>query len=85
MQNKKAENPPHHLRACVNKTLQKYFADLNGETPRGIYKMVIDEVEKPLLVSVMKHADNNYSRAARMLGINRNTLRKKLEQHKLLE
>ena len=43
--------------------------------------MVIDEVEKPLLEVVMQHSDFNQSRAARLLGINRNTLRKKLDDH----
>ena len=46
--------------------------------------MVVRLVEKPLLEVVMSHADNNQSRAAEWLGLNRNTLRKKLVEHKLL-
>ena len=45
--------------------------------------MVIAEVEKPLLEAVMKRAGGNQLRAARMLGINRNTLRKKLSLYGL--
>jgi Fis family transcriptional regulator len=46
--------------------------------------MMIQVMEKPLLDVVMKHADGNQSRAASWLGLNRNTLRKKLSDHKLL-
>jgi Fis family transcriptional regulator len=46
--------------------------------------MVIATVEKPLLEAVMNRAEGNQSHAAEMLGINRNTLRKKLQQHDLL-
>jgi Fis family transcriptional regulator len=54
---------------------------MNGEQPSGIYSMVIGEIERPLLDLVMEHADQNQTRAAKMLGINRNTLRKKLEHY----
>ena len=49
-----------------------------------MYNMVVNVVEKPLLEVVMKHADNNQSKAAQWLGLNRNTLRKKLLEHKLI-
>ena len=68
----------------VRESLQGYFRDLGGETPDGVYDMVVRLVEKPLLEVVMTHADNNQSRAAEWLGLNRNTLRKKLALHKLL-
>ena len=50
-----------------------------------MYEMIMNVVEKPLLEVVMKHADGNQSRAAEWLGINRNTLRSKLVEHKLLK
>jgi Fis family transcriptional regulator, factor for inversion stimulation protein len=68
---------------CVGHSLNRYLKDLNGETPSELYDMVISQVEKPLLEIVMKRASNNQSRAAQMLGINRNTLRKKLRDHGL--
>ena len=73
-----------HIDECVRESLHSYFRDLDGETPDGVYDMVMRLVEKPLLEVVMSHADNNQSRAADWLGLNRNTLRKKLLEHKLL-
>ena len=74
----------NNIEQCVRDSLQGYFRDLGGETPDGVYDMVVRLVEKPLLEVVMSHADNNQSRAAEWLGLNRNTLRKKLVEHKLL-
>jgi Fis family transcriptional regulator len=68
----------------VTHTLQSYFKDLNGTAPTGIYDMVLHEVEKPMLEVVMREAYGNQLRASEMLGVNRNTLRKKLLQHGLL-
>ncbi|MEG2818265.1 MAG: Fis family transcriptional regulator, partial [Comamonas sp.] len=70
-----------NLEQCVRDSLEGYFRDLDGETPANVYDMVIRLVEKPLLDVVMSHADNNQSRAAEWLGLNRNTLRKKLVDH----
>ena len=69
---------------CVRKSLEKYFRDLDGETPRHVYEMVMRTVEKPVLEIAMEHASGNQSQAAEILGINRNTLRKKLGDHGLL-
>ena len=68
---------------CVLHSLEQYLEDLNGETPCALFEMVMAQVEKPLLEIVMQRADNNQSRAAEMLGINRNTLRRKLKDHGL--
>jgi Fis family transcriptional regulator len=71
------------IAACVKSSMEKYFHDLNGEKVSDVYEMVLHEVEKPLLEIVMKHAKSNQCRASDILGINRNTLRKKLKLHKL--
>jgi Fis family transcriptional regulator len=73
-----------HIEDCVRSSLESYFHDLGGEEPDGIYDMLIGIIEKPMLEVVMQHADHNQSRAAQWLGLNRNTLRKKLLDHKLL-
>jgi Fis family transcriptional regulator len=69
----------------VRAILEAYFADLAGSEPHGLYDMMIGVVEKPLLEAVMLQANQNQSRAAQWLGLNRNTLRKKLIQHRLLD
>jgi Fis family transcriptional regulator len=66
----------------VRKALKEYFKDLDGEDPCcEMYDMVMNCVEKPLLEMVLEHVGGNQTHAAEMLGINRNTLRKKMQQH----
>ncbi len=72
------------LRACVEKTLQDYFAHLDGAHVNDVYNLVLSEVEAPLFASVMQHVKGNQTRASEMLGLNRGTLRKKLKQYNLL-
>jgi len=47
--------------------------------------MVVNAVERPMLEVVMQRAEGNQSKAAEWLGINRNTLRRKLLEHKLIK
>ena len=68
---------------CVRRTLEKYFKDLDGERPRTVYDMVLKNVEKPMIEVVLTHAEGNQTVAAKWLGINRNTLRKKIEHLKI--
>ncbi len=72
------------ISACVLGALEKYFHDLDGEKPAAIYDMVLKSVEKPMLEVVLAKAGGNQTLAAEMLGINRNTLRKKLTEYQLL-
>jgi Fis family transcriptional regulator len=69
--------------SCIRKTLQQYFQDLGDEPPQAVHEMIVAAVEKPMLEVVMARADGNQSRAAEWLGINRNTLRRKLLEHGL--
>ena len=71
------------LAVCVREALDEYFRDLDGQPPHAVYDMVLACMEKPLLEYVMNHAGGNQSKAAAILGLNRNTLRKKLKQHNL--
>jgi Fis family transcriptional regulator len=73
-----------NIEECVRISLEGYFKDLHGTEPDGMYDMMVSVVEKPLLEVVMQHAEQNQSRAAQWLGLNRNTLRKKLVEHKLI-
>ena len=67
----------------IDTLLDQYFNDLDGDGPTAIYEMVINTVEKPLLLYIMNKTEGNQSKAAKMLGLNRNTLRKKLKQYNL--
>ena len=79
-----SSHPASDVQASIRASLQAYFDDLGGEAPSNVYDMVLRLVERPLLEEVMAQADQNQSRAAQWLGLNRNTLRKKLLQHELL-
>ena len=68
---------------CVRKSLDRYFTDLDGAKPRAIYDMVLKNIEKPMLEAVLNRAEGNQTIAAQMLGINRNTLRKKIQSLKI--
>jgi Fis family transcriptional regulator len=72
-----------HIEECVRESLESYFKDLRGVEPHGMYEMIIKVVERPLFEVVMREAEGNQSKAAEWLGINRNTLRRKLVDHKL--
>jgi Fis family transcriptional regulator len=74
-----------HIEECVRESLESYFKDLDGVEPTAIYEMILRVVERPLFEVVMREAGGNQSRAAEWLGINRNTLRRKLVEHKLIK
>ena len=74
-------NTGNEIGKTVEKQLDEYFRRLDGEPPHGIYDMVIMHVERALISSVMERAGGNQTQAADMLGMNRNTLRKKLQEH----
>lgn len=68
---------------AVHTALEDYFRELDGLDPNDLYDLVMSEVERPLLQCVMYHCDGNQTKAARILGINRGTLRKKLKIHEV--
>ena len=71
------------LRTYVRDAIENYFAELDGHETKGLYRMVLSEVEAPLLEAVMHYTRGNHTKAADLLGINRGTLRKKLKQYNL--
>ena len=82
--NKKNQKLNGSLNHTTETALKKYFKTLNGHKPINLYKFVIKEVERPLMKEVMKYTENNQSEAAKILGINRTTLRNKLKQYKII-
>ena len=67
----------------IDTLLDQYFNDLDGDEPTAIYEMVINTVEKTLRLYIMNKTEGNQSKAAKMLGLNRKTRRKKLKQYNL--
>jgi Fis family transcriptional regulator len=73
----------HPLCQQVATALENYFAQLDGQEVVGLHALVISEVEKPLLEAVLNHTNFNQSKAAKILGLSRGTLRKKLTAYEL--
>jgi Fis family transcriptional regulator, factor for inversion stimulation protein len=77
-------NGSNEIGRSIERSLDEYFHTLDGESPSGVYNMVIGHVERAMLASVMERTNGNQTQAADMLGVNRNTLRAKLTKYKLL-
>lgn len=71
------------LSHSVSECLDDYFRNLNGHSPSELYGFILEQIEPPLLKATLRYCENNQSRAAEMLGLNRATLRKKLRQHQI--
>ena len=73
-----------YIGQAIKTALMQYFDDLDGEIPcASLYDMVLSRIEKPLLELVLERVEGNQTKAAELLGLNRNTLRKKMKQHQL--
>jgi Fis family transcriptional regulator len=71
------------LKDEVRKAMKRYYRQLDSSAPIDVYELVLSEVEPPLLIQTMKYANNNQSKAAKILGINRTTLRTKLKKYNI--
>ncbi|SMN13883.1 DNA-binding protein Fis [Bathymodiolus heckerae thiotrophic gill symbiont] len=71
------------LPTCINTKLKRYFKQLNGEQVSGVRKMVMQESESITIKFVLDMVEQNQSEAARILGMNRGTLKKKIALYKL--
>lgn len=69
--------------AIIRQSIEQYFLDLGDEEPCAVYEMLLCRIEKPLFEVVLKKTEGNQTRAAEILGMNRNTLRKKMKLHGL--
>ncbi|SDH90645.1 MULTISPECIES: helix-turn-helix domain-containing protein [unclassified Nitrosomonas] len=73
----------NEIASCLRKSIEAYLKDLDGERPCSIYEMVIRSVERPLFELAMEYAGGNQTKAAELLGINRNTLRNRLAKQRI--
>ena len=69
------------LGKCVQDALETYLRNMDGHDVTDLYRLVIEEVERPLFDTVVRHADGNLTLAARLLGLTRSTLRKRLTDY----
>ena len=72
------------IRNCLVHALNEYFHDLGDQSTHNLYSLVFKEVEATLLKTTLAFTNQNQSKAAEMLGINRGTLRKKLKEYGLI-
>ncbi len=71
------------LENWLQKTVKQYVVAMNGHDNGKLYDLIVTGVEKPLLEMVLKETGGNQTQAANILGINRNTLRKKIKDYDL--
>ncbi|MDT8407532.1 MAG: helix-turn-helix domain-containing protein [Methylococcales bacterium] len=74
---------PIPLAEHVRQALNQYFEHLNGHETSNLYALVMQQVEKPLLEVVLAQTGQNQTKAAKVLGVSRSTLRKKLDLYQL--
>ncbi len=71
------------LSKCVRDALNAYLENMDGHEIKGLYGLVMEEFERPLFETILRHANGNLSHAAKMLGMTRNTLRKRLTDYSI--
>lgn len=84
---KKSASNQQRKNAClsdnVRAAMERYFNDMDGHEPSNLHELIMSQVEKPLIESVMDNTRGNVSRAAQLLGLNRATLRTRLQKYGL--
>lgn len=73
------------LRSNVKMAVSDYLEGVDPDMVNDFYNLVLAEVEAPMLEVVMNKVRHNQSKAAKLLGLNRGTLRTKLKQYNLLD
>ena len=73
------------LRQAVKDTLRNYFTNIGSEQPVDFYSILLEEIERPLLETLINYTHYNQVKMANILGISRGTLRKKLKQYGMLD
>lgn len=71
------------LEDLVQTKLETFIEETDGYDVDGLYPIVIERIERPLIKLVLKKTRGNQVKAAEILGINRNTLRKKINNLKI--
>ncbi len=77
------ESAEKSLSNDVRQAMESYFDDLDGHEASDLYELFMQQVEKPFFDVVMQHTRGNITHAAKMLGMNRVTLRNRLKKYGL--
>ncbi len=71
------------LRVHVKKTIRRYLKDMGCTEPENLYQSLMAQVEPPLIEETLRFTGGNQSRAAKILGITRNTLRERIQRYQI--
>lgn len=71
------------LEKWLDKTVKQYVSHMDAQQNGHLHELIVDGVEKPLVKIVLEKTNGNQTQAANILGLNRNTLRKKIKDHKI--
>jgi Fis family transcriptional regulator len=71
------------LEKWLDKSIRQYVGAMNGENNGHLHELIMGGIEKPLVEIVLKETGGNQTQAANILGVNRNTLRKKIAEYKI--
>ncbi|RPI38219.1 MAG: sigma-54-dependent Fis family transcriptional regulator [Nitrospiraceae bacterium] len=77
------ENNSYSVKDFLEEKLKHYLKDMANATHCNLYSTVLSEVEKALIMIVFKETHGNQLKTAKVLGINRNTLRSKIKEYKI--
>ena len=69
------------LESVVEHKISRFLDQVGGMYPEDLHSLILGKVEKPLLTQILRRTGGNQVHASRILGINRNTLRKKMKIH----
>jgi len=72
---------PIPLRQNVQAAIRRYLEDMGQSQPECLYRVLMAEVEPPLIEEVLRYTHGNQSQTAKILGMTRNTLRAKLNRY----
>lgn len=73
----------YSIEDVVELKISRFFDQIGTFYPEDVYELLMSKVEKPLLIQILRRVGGNQVQAAKILGINRNTLRKKIKQYSL--
>ncbi|AKS40551.1 helix-turn-helix domain-containing protein [Wenzhouxiangella marina] len=71
------------LNQVVREVVRQYLDDMGSTPPDNLHAFILGEIERPLIATVLEHVGGNQSRAARILGITRATLRNRIQRYDL--